>query len=240
MSRWGMRRTSRTDVCIRRVFNSVSLSFSLLLVSVGGVGNAGTLELIDEGVGQKTNFFLAEMCDETGLGAGIMQMVRLEVEKIYERAGVDIKWIACRHRCQSALESPVEVTVYIRHRLPEKLQKSEGTLALVFKDCNGLPGPVIYVSRSSIERFIGCRRSAATNKLARALGRTIAHELAHRFLKQREHSQEGILRAEFSQVELTQPLAKCFYFARGQKALLQSCARSEQRLRRRLVASEPR
>jgi hypothetical protein len=201
----------------------------------GCIGGARAFEHRDEIGDLEKRFFLVEMCDLARLSAGTLQMIRLEVERIYKRAGVEIVWPKCRQKCRRGIESPLAAAVYILEHLPENLQSSERTLGFVFADGGGLPGAVIYVSRSSIEKFIGRRRSLVPCKLARALGRVIAHELAHRFLKQREHTHEGILSARFSREALTEPLPKKFYFAIGQMEHLQSYAQSNYELRRRFA-----
>ena len=233
MLRWGKSSFGREAACARRACGSIFLALSLFILMSGGMGEAVAIEHRNEIVDFETRFYWVEMCDLTRMSAGTMQMIRLEVERIYERAGVEIAWVNCRQDCHLGIESPFEVVVYIREHLPEDLQSGERTLGFVFADSGRAPGAVIYVSRSSIEKFIGCRRSMARYKLARALGRAIAHELAHRFLKQREHTRKGILRARFSREELTEPLPKKFYFTIDQMEHLQSYAQTNKELRTR-------
>ncbi len=97
-------------------------------------------------------------------------------------------------------------------------------MAFDFTGAGDDPGPNIYISRSSVEEFIGRRRSNAPQMLARALGRVVAHELAHRFLQIREHSDRGILRPWFSRMELTELRPCRFYFTEEQMSFLHSYA----------------
>ena len=219
--------------CARRAGSSIPVASLVFVLSSGWTGGARALEYSEQTLGVETGFLWVEMCDLTRMSAGTMQMIRLEVERIYERAGVEIAWLNCWQDCHLGIESPFEAAVYIREQLPEHLQSRERTLGFVFADSGRAPGSVIYISRSSVEKFIGRRRSMVPYRLARALGRVIAHELAHRFLKQREHTRKGILRARFSREELTEPLPKKFYFTIDQMEHLQSCAQTNKELRSR-------
>ena len=233
MFTWGTSSAGSGAVRAGRACSSIPVAFLPFVLLFGCIGEARALEHRDEIGDLEPRFFLVEMCVLARLSAGTLQMIRLEVERIYARAGVEIVWLNCRQDFHLRIESPFEATVHIREYLPESLRSSEGTLGINLAKCGGAPGPVIYVSRGSIEKFIGRRRSMATNKLARALGRAIAHELAHRFLKQREHTRKGILRARFSREELTEPLPKKFYFTIDQMEHLQSYAQTNKELRTR-------
>ena len=235
MFRRGTSSAGRGSACAGRGCSSTPAAFLLFILMFGCIGGARAFEHRDENGDLEKRFFLVEMCDLAKMSAGTLQMIRLEVERIYERAGVEIVWSNCRQECRRGIESPLAAAVYILEHLPENLQSSERTLGFVFADGGGLPGAVIYVSRSSIEKFIGRRRSVVPCNLARALGRAIAHELAHRLLKQREHTRDGILRAKFSREALTEPLPKKFYFAIGQMEHLQAHAQSNYELRRRFA-----
>ena len=63
------------------------------------------------------------------------------------------------------------------------------------------PSAVIYVSRDAVLGRASSRHPLAAVHMARALGRTIAHELAHRFLKSR-HTEQGILRSTLTDRDL--------------------------------------
>jgi hypothetical protein len=80
------------------------------------------------------------------------------------------------------------------------------------------------VSRRAVEHRIR-RASIAPSgpKRARALGRVITHELAHRFLAQPRHDVPGILRdGAIDPRELTQPKSPRFRFSRFEVDVLRA------------------
>lgn len=210
----------------RRYGLAVSISIALLFFISASLLREGARASTpkEEDIRIVKHFCLVEMCDATRLRFPTLRMVRDEVIGIYRRADVEIVWLHCGSRSPFRVERPYEARVYIRDRLPDKLQACEGALGCALAECGLPPGPVIYISRSSIEEFIGRPKSVLPDELARALGRTIAHELAHRFLGQKEHCGNGIMKAGFSREELVQPISGIFYFTQEQIQFIQSCA----------------
>ena len=117
-----------------------------------------------------------ELTDTTGLPPEVRDTVEREVADIYSEAGVSIRWIA---------ETPAEPLAHVaRVYLMDKLPASLGArlrafggrpMALALGTEGNVSGPTIYVSRSATS---GRVRDAKA--VGRALGRVIAHELAHR------------------------------------------------------------
>jgi hypothetical protein len=167
---------------------------------------------------------VVEVCDHTGLGIHGLRVVLCQVDRIYERAGINIVWRHCEPNRHLRSYFPYEARVYIRDRLSESFEAKKRHLAVDLTSVGDYPGPVIFISKSSVEEFIGRRRSNSTIVLFRALGRVLAHELAHRFLRTALHTEGGILRARFSRKELTEPRPCRFYFTEEQVSFLHSYA----------------
>jgi hypothetical protein len=150
-----------------------------------------------------------ELADATGLSPDVMNLLRSEVEQIYMTAGVRIEWLS---------EGPVEVPshmarVYLLEELPALLEtrvrtfRGKKPIAMVFGRKANVSGSVIYISRTAVSRSAtgGAAGALSREAIGRALGRVVAHELAHRFIST-EHTR-GILKADFLPGELTAPIS---------------------------------
>jgi hypothetical protein len=153
-----------------------------------------------------------QMCDSTGLGPAQLAEVEREVAAIYLQAGIEIQWV---ERCggeRIELAHPGAARVYILDQLPKallgmfrKIKKNNNVMGFTPTAADAKPGAAIYVSRDSVEWHATEFRSKplAESQLMRALGRVVAHELAHRFLGQVKHTRRGILRVDYDRSILT-------------------------------------
>ncbi len=146
-----------------------------------------------------------ELVETTGLDENVIAALQKEVESIYRFAGVGIHWLDA----SPAQTAPYTARVYVMDILPLGLDRRLRTfngaapMALGFGDEGGVSGPVLYVSRQAVvaKATSGALVDPEPEALARALGRVIAHELAHRFL-QRKHTRGGVLKADLSSSDL--------------------------------------
>jgi hypothetical protein len=159
--------------------------------------------------------------------------MRRETAKIFARAKIKLVWLDCGQNCGPPGEQHHKVRVEIRRRLSVVFEAQLGDMACVFAAPGQTPGPAVYVSRESVEEFIGRSKSSFPPILARALGRVLAHELSHCFLRFSGHTRRGILKARFSRRELTESIPKEFQFTKEQSRLMQSYATALTELRRR-------
>lgn len=86
------------------------------------------------------------------------------------------------------------------------------------------PAADIYVSRKAVLGRASQSHALPQKHMARALGRSLAHELAHRFLRSR-HTERGILRSNFSERDLIDGNRSDLFFTPGQMKVLQATAR---------------
>ena len=148
------------------------------------------------------------LTDTTGLTSEVMSDLKREVEAIYATASVQIQWSS-----EGSLGLAEHTArVYVFHRLPAMLEtrlsafRGERPMAAAFGERGSVTAQAIYVSRSAVcaSAAPGTPDSLSSEDLATALGRVVAHELAHRFVS-REHAPRGILKAAFRGSELTGP-----------------------------------
>lgn len=166
------------------------------------------------------------LCDGTNLSPLTLRLVEREVRRPFERAGLKLFWVASCPEKPLNLDRPLSARVYVLHEMPQPILTMPGfvcgdsrrPLGIVLTSENEPPGEVIYVSRRAIDTSIQ-RASIAPSmpKRARAVGRVIIHELAHRFLSQTTHSTPGILRGDaIHPRELTAASSRNFRFSESE------------------------
>jgi hypothetical protein len=181
------------------------------------------------------DFLWVQMCDSTGLSPTQLAGVEREVASIYLQAGIEIQWV---ERCggeRIELAHPGAARVYILDRFPKsllrlfrKVKKNNHVMGFTPSAADAKPSATIYVSRESVEWHATELRSKplAEPQLMRALGRVVAHELAHRFLGQVEHTRCGILRVDYDRSILTRVEPDQLGFTEKQANDLRRLARS--------------
>jgi hypothetical protein len=165
-----------------------------------------------------------ELIDTTGIPPAAVEDLKREVEAIYASASVRIQWVAEGvhvHLPDNAAR------VYILHRLPARIEtrlrafRGKSPLAVTLGEPGSGTSQAIYVSCSALfgQASSGMERPET---MGRALGRVVAHELAHRFVS-RDHSRSGILREGLLPSDLTGPV-KDLLFTKEQAILLRRVA----------------
>ena len=175
-------------------------------------------------------------CDETGLKPSVVHLIEREVRHPFSRAGLELEWQPGCLDKPIRVDRPTVARVYVLREFPQALVTTPNfacgdarrILGLVLTNEGEPPGEVIYVSRSAVENIF--RRASiapSVSKRARALGRVITHELAHRFLARKAHSSSGILSwGAIRPRELTFPIQKLL-FSRSEVELLRAVLEQE-------------
>ncbi|MFQ5790856.1 MAG: hypothetical protein ACE5JI_10315, partial [Acidobacteriota bacterium] len=162
-----------------------------------------------------------------GLDAAALERLQRETEDIYAPTGVEIAWLS-----KSVVPEPPHLArVYLMRQIPEGLRRrwhlfgGGDPMAVAFGRSDAGSGPVIYISRSTVAKKAtgGAAKEPPAEHLARAVGRVLAHELAHRFLAAR-HTRRGILKADFYRSDLVGKSAPELYFTTEQAKKLQRVA----------------
>jgi hypothetical protein len=144
-------------------------------------------------------------------------LVRKEVERIYVDIGLNIVWQ------DEHLPRPqvYEARAYILRQLPPSLRRLFPTysgragLAITLGSSPQRPSPDIYISKRAVLEMAGDGRRLPRKLVARALGRTLAHELGHRFLRA-GHTKTGILKPILRKQELLKPTISDLQFTENQ------------------------
>jgi hypothetical protein len=206
----------------RRLESPQSISARLLigaaLLALGG----------DAAAGVRSPRFEITLCDATGLQPTTLDEIQAEASAIFSSSGAVLRWHGCERLSGKGTASRREAWVFLLAEFPDWLADERGApkaLAHVFTRDGGRPGPVIYISRRAVAVTLGARRPhflVGASRLSRAVGRVLAHELAHRFLGKASHSAEGVLRTSFHSRDLLDEDPGAFYFTEEQSENLQN------------------
>lgn len=163
---------------------------------------------------------IVELVDTTELCPLSIEALRSEVESIYARAGVRIAWGDVLEPARHAAR------VYLMLSLPSSLDRrlkvrGSAPMAVALGRAGEVSGPTIYVGRSAVTTNLtsGAIAEPDPRLMGRALGRIVAHELAHRYID-REHTRDGILKAGLAQADLQGSSAGFFFTDRQRERLL--------------------
>lgn len=186
------------------------------------------------------------LCDDTHLSGSRIQEIEEESAALFSRGAVHIIWSdgpgSCKER-PPASGAPY-ARVYILDELPASIRALHPArdfrqvMAVTLGNGSNGPGPVVYVSRSAVEAIATLPGGGITRGLStRALGRVLAHELAHRFLAEPGHAEEGLLKRVLARDDLVFAPRHTLALSPVQTERLR---RTVQRTRKRgLAGSEP-
>jgi hypothetical protein len=166
------------------------------------------------------------LMDCVGLSGDLLDAIRDEVDAIYRPAHIRIVWLEQRPPNPT---QPYEARVYILAELPPSIRrlltisKARAPMALILPIRPTELSADIYVSRNAVLGRASRRHPLPTKLMSRALGRAVAHELAHRFLRSR-HTRQGILRPVFSERDLIDKDRSDLFFTLAQIAVLEAAA----------------
>ena len=153
--------------------------------------------------------FRIELCDATALESSVLRSARDEAATLFSQAVVRLSW---EMSCDTPPPTnPSSARVYLVPKLPQPIRNELASkhgktnlMGYVLTAPGGTPGSVIYIATPAVKlnasRF--GQESPNESRLARALGRVITHELAHRFLRS-GHTRDGILKEPFDHRDLT-------------------------------------
>jgi len=125
---------------------------------------------------------------------GFLTQVRQEAEAIWRKSGVTIVW---RGGPPNACDSPLRVWL-ARTQKPNVVP--DVAMGSILFD-HGVPLPVIHLSVENVERLLRSVPLTAEGpalhelQVARALGRSLAHEIGHYVLSRQTHERKGLMRA---------------------------------------------
>jgi hypothetical protein len=149
-------------------------------------------------------------------------IVRREVQRIWQTAGLDIQW----RDAATADEVRADriIAVHLTDDAVDGVQLPAGALGGV-PTVNGQMRRTIFVSPSAVERLVsagGATRDSSAFALlySRMVGRVVAHELGHLLLHSSEHRSSGLMRAMFVGRDVVSTDARRFALADADVALV--------------------
>ena len=182
--------------------------------------------------GETTCGFSIRLLDTTGLEPRVVDRLVDEAASIFAKTGVELTAVR-----QSDLSSDPQTLprVVILQKLPagilNVLHRISGhkktIMACILPPNRTRSRATIYLSRTTVEAVaqVGRASQLPPNLLARALGRVLAHELAHLVLGP-GHSDCGILKPNFSRKDLTSFDGRALRFSRDHVRILRSACLS--------------
>ena len=156
----------------------------------------------------------------------LVQRICTEAETIWRPAGITFDWHITfdRHRigpAEAADHSAVSITIGDGRARVDP----DGALGWITFTADG-PGHSIYLSRASAEgmldRTTGLNAATFAAReilVGRALGRALAHELGHYFLKSKIHTASGLMRSAWASNEFFGARPDGFELTREQQAM---------------------
>jgi hypothetical protein len=170
------------------------------------------------------------LCDGSGLSSFVLRTVKREVGEMLGGSDLAIRWSDGCPVFDTRPDSP-KVRAYLLRRLPERMRRRlelfEGSVPLAwFGRFRESPQAMIYVSREAVEAKLRLPKDEdASGRLGRALGRVLAHELAHYYLGPC-HARHGLLKPSLSPGDLEDPTPKDLFLTSDQRAALLAFAKA--------------
>ena len=163
-----------------------------------------------------------------GVSAEDLAAARPHVEAVFKDAGVDVFWVDCWYRDKEVAESAA--------RCREPLKADDVILRL--QAANALSGRryvsmgFALVNISEGVPFLATVFADLVRSVARdahldyrlLLGRAIAHEIGHLLLDTNRHANNGLMRADWSHVELRENAEADWGFAAGEIDIIRTAA----------------
>lgn len=148
-----------------------------------------------------TNSVSVAVYNDVGAPAGVLVQAENIATRVFEQAGVTVKWINCpvvpRDLPDAAICRKAIFPTYFQQRIvPPHPSLSESSFGVSYLSSEGI-GCYSYVF---YQRVAEQRRSE--QKAAVLLGHIMAHEIAHLLLGTNSHSASGIMRAHWYLQEL--------------------------------------
>lgn len=168
-----------------------------------------------------------------GVPAPDLAAARQQAEAILQDAGVNVVWEDCwvggpRPAASSRCEEPVGGDIVLR------LQKTAGSDRSKFVSMGfslvGTPGAAPFLATVYVDRVASVARGAGIDA-RRVLGLAIAHEIGHVLLDSNSHAASGLMRADWSRIELRRTDRAAWAFLQAEVAYLRSSAEERQNRR---------
>ncbi len=174
------------------------------------------------------SYLSVHLCDTSGLSSSVLRKLKEEVGRLLGAPDLYIEW---SDGCPVFETRPGsrKVLAYVLHRLPERMRRRlevfKGSEPLAwFGRYHGSPRAMVYVSRSAVEARLSLAKDEdVSERLGCALGRVLAHELAHYYLGPC-HARHGLLKRQLSVADLVGTVPKELFLTGEQRNALMTFA----------------
>lgn len=155
--------------------------------------------------------FELALFDRVNLSPAFFEEMSGELARVLPAREVEFVWLPAND--QLAVYSPQgEIQLILSPSPPEVWGFDESIMAAVLSPKRQVPGGVIVVFPARVARVVGARRyrnfsdrTPRDSRLARAVGRVIAHEVVHVVAPDHRHGDEGIMQENQSRTSLLAP-----------------------------------
>ena len=169
-----------------------------------------------------------------GVPAADLTAAREHAEAVFQEAGLNIVWTDCwvgdRHEAASAAprcQEPVAGDIVLR------LQKTKETDPSTFISMGfslvGTAGAAPFLATVYVDRAESVARGAGVDA-RRVLGLAIAHEIGHVLLNSSSHAPSGLMRADWSRIELRRKDPAAWHLLDSEAAQVRATALERARL----------
>jgi hypothetical protein len=166
---------------------------------------------------------------ESSLSSSQLDTIQSELRRIWEPYGVKLHSQEELRRALLTARSVRVVIGDIQGAIPPDVESTTNLGGVVFHGV--APRNILYASLDGVRQmlrpamfrgvpFTACPRTLQDHLVARALGRTLAHELGHFLLAARQHTRRGLMRPIYSWSELLAADVSAFRLEPTQIAML--------------------
>jgi len=151
------------------------------------------------------------LCDTTGMRLDQIEEIQEESAALFLPAAVELVWWDAPESCS---EPPPEnglpfVQVYVLGELLPSIRElypshqAARILGVTLGKAGNVPGSVIHLSKTAVNTMARLPSGNVVSRtLTRAMGRVLAHELAHWLLADRQHTERGLLKPVLTRDDL--------------------------------------
>ena len=138
-----------------------------------------------------------------GLAPWVLREADIEATRMLRPVSIELKWVDCTSRVLSASCTSPELPTDLTVRILDKALPHASAHALGFATSSGdYAAAFIFYDRVVTQR-------THTRLLPIILGRVMAHEITHLLLPQRDHSDLGLMRGEWTADDLRITSSAC-------------------------------
>jgi hypothetical protein len=135
-----------------------------------------------------------ELCDLQRLAHDVSRTAQAELQRTFDRIGVDVKIRPCGERADALPADALRIAIVV---LPLS-SRGPRAPAIALGATSPSPDPIVWIFFHRVERV--ARRAGVDRAIV--LGHVMAHEIAHVLIPEARHGRSGLMRATWRSAEL--------------------------------------